>query len=89
MVETRDLLPDGETKDNQNALFPSDLIRALQIIADLEGTTGGPYGRCVDYFSCNGNLDTCITIRTALLKDGKAYTQASRRQHANAIHPGG
>ena len=40
------------------------------------GTTHGPYGGCVGYFSFNGNLDTCITIRTALLKDGKAYVQA-------------
>jgi hypothetical protein len=52
-------------------------IRAMQIIADLEGTTRGPYGGCVGYFSFNGNLDTCITIRTALLKDGKAYMQAA------------
>ena len=51
-------------------------IRAMQIIADLEGTMRGPYGGCVGYFSFNGNLDTCITIRTALLKDGKAYVQA-------------
>ncbi len=51
-------------------------IRAMQIIADLEGTTRGPYGGCVGYFSFNGNLDTCITIRTALLKDGQAYVQA-------------
>jgi hypothetical protein len=35
-----------------------------------------PYAGCVGYFSFNGNLDTCITIRTALLKDGKAYVQA-------------
>jgi anthranilate/para-aminobenzoate synthase component I len=48
----------------------------MQIISELEGTTRGPYGGCVGYFSFNGNLDTCITIRTALLKDGKAYVQA-------------
>ena len=47
----------------------------MQTIADLEGTTRGPYGGCVGYFSFNGNLDTCITIRTALLKDSKAYVQ--------------
>ena len=34
----------------------------MQIIADLEGTTRGPYGGCVGYFSFNGNLDTCITV---------------------------
>jgi len=51
-------------------------IRAMQIIAELEQTARGPYGGCVGYFSFNGNLDTCITIRTALIKDGKAYVQA-------------
>jgi anthranilate synthase component 1 len=51
-------------------------VRAMQIIAELEQTQRGPYGGCVGYFSFNGNLDCCITIRTALLKDGKAYVQA-------------
>jgi anthranilate synthase component 1 len=51
-------------------------IRAMQIISELEQTTRGPYGGCVGYFSFNGNLDCCITIRTALLKGGKAYVQA-------------
>ncbi len=51
-------------------------IRAMQIIAELEQTARGPYGGCVGYFSFNGNLDCCITIRTALIKDGKAHVQA-------------
>jgi anthranilate synthase component I len=51
-------------------------VRAMQIISELEQTTRGPYGGCVGYFSFNGNLDCCITIRTALIKDGKAYVQA-------------
>ena len=51
-------------------------IRAMQIISELEGTTRGPYGGCVGYFAFNGNADHCITIRTALVKDGKAYVQA-------------
>lgn len=51
-------------------------VRAMQIITELEETTRGPYGGCVGYFSFNGNLDCCITIRTALLKDGIAYIQA-------------
>jgi anthranilate synthase component 1 len=51
-------------------------VRAMQIISELEQTTRGPYGGCVGYFSFNGNLDCCITIRTALLKDGRAYVQA-------------
>ena len=51
-------------------------IRAMQIIAELEQTARGPYGGCVGYFDFGGNLDCCITIRTALLKDGAAYVQA-------------
>jgi anthranilate synthase component 1 len=68
--------------DLMRATFPAGTlsgapkIRAMQIISGLEQTTRGPYGGCVGYFSFNGNLDCCITIRTALLKDGKAYVQA-------------
>jgi len=43
-------------------------IRARQIITEFDGATHGLYGGWVSYFSFNGNLDTCITIRTALLK---------------------
>lgn len=68
--------------DLMRATFPAGTltgapkIRAMQIIAELEATRRGPYGGCVGYFSFNGNLDCCITIRTALLKDGQAYVQA-------------
>ncbi len=68
--------------DLMRATFPAGTlsgapkIRAMQIIAELEQTARGPYGGCVGYFSFNGNLDCCITIRTALVKDGKAYVQA-------------
>jgi len=68
--------------DLMRATFPAGTvsgapkIRAMQIISELEQTTRGPYAGCVGYFSFNGNLDTCITIRTALLKDGTAYVQA-------------
>lgn len=51
-------------------------IRAMQIIAELEKTARGPYGGCVGYFGFDGNSDHCITIRTALVKDGQAYVQA-------------
>ena len=51
-------------------------IRAMQLIAELEGTTRGPYGGCVGYFGFDGNSDHCITIRTALVKDGVAHVQA-------------
>jgi len=68
--------------DLMRATFPAGTlsgapkVRAMQIISELEQTTRGPYGGCVGYFSFNGNLDCCITIRTALIKDGKAYVQA-------------
>jgi anthranilate synthase component 1 len=68
--------------DLMRATFPAGTlsgapkIRAMQIIAELEQTARGPYGGCVGYFSFNGNLDCCITIRTALIKDGQAYVQA-------------
>ena len=68
--------------DLMRATFPAGTlsgapkIRAMQIISELEQTARGPYGGCVGYFSFTGNLDCCITIRTALLKDGKAYVQA-------------
>jgi anthranilate synthase component 1 len=68
--------------DLMRATFPAGTlsgapkIRAMQIISELEGVQRGPYGGCVGYFSFNGNLDCCITIRTALLKDGKAHVQA-------------
>ncbi|HKW31194.1 MAG TPA: anthranilate synthase component I [Verrucomicrobiae bacterium] len=68
--------------DLMRATFPAGTvsgapkIRAMQIIAELEQTARGPYAGCVGYFSFNGNLDTCITLRTALIKDNKAYIQA-------------
>jgi anthranilate synthase component 1 len=80
-VEGR-LSADKTLYDLMRATFPAGTvsgapkIRAMQIIAELEQTARGPYAGCVGYFSFNGNLDTCITIRTALLKDGKAYVQA-------------
>jgi anthranilate synthase component I len=80
-VEGR-LSADKSPYDLMRATFPAGTlsgapkIRAMQIISELEGTTRGPYGGCVGYFSFNGNLDCCITIRTALLKGGRAYVQA-------------
>jgi anthranilate synthase component 1 len=76
------LRQDRTPYDLMRATFPAGTlsgapkIRAMQIISELEQTARGPYGGCVGYFSFSGNLDCCITIRTALLKDGKAYVQA-------------
>ncbi len=80
-VEGR-LSSDKTPYDLMRATFPAGTlsgapkIRAMQIISELEQTSRGPYGGCVGYFSFNGNLDCCITIRTALIKDGKAFVQA-------------
>jgi anthranilate synthase component 1 len=51
-------------------------IRAMQIIDELEPTKRGPYGGAVGYLSYTGELDTCICIRSALVKDGRVHVQA-------------
>jgi anthranilate synthase component I len=51
-------------------------IKAMKIISGLEPDRRGPYGGAVGYFGYDGNLDSCITIRTAIVKDGKVYVQA-------------
>ncbi len=51
-------------------------IRAMQIISELEKERRCTYGGAVAYYSFDGNVDSCITIRTALIKDGIAYIQA-------------
>jgi len=51
-------------------------IRAMEIIEELEPTKRGPYAGSVGYFDFSGNMDMCITIRTILFKDNKAFIQA-------------
>ena len=51
-------------------------IRAMQIIDELEPTKRGPYGGAVGYLSYTGDLDTCIYIRSALVKEGRIHVQA-------------
>ena len=51
-------------------------IRAMEIIDELETVRRGPYSGCVGYFSFSGNLDSCITIRTIVVKGKTAYVQA-------------
>ncbi|MDZ4816336.1 MAG: anthranilate synthase component I [Verrucomicrobiota bacterium] len=68
--------------DVMRATFPagtvsgSPKIRAMQIIAEQEPTSRGIYAGAVGYFGYSGNLDSCIAIRTLLLKNDKAYLQA-------------
>jgi anthranilate synthase component 1 len=51
-------------------------VRALEIIDELEKQKRGPYGGCVGYFSADGEMDSCIVLRTALVKDGTMHVQA-------------
>jgi anthranilate synthase component 1 len=51
-------------------------VRAMQIIEELEPSRRGFYGGCIGYFAANGTMDTCIGLRTALVKDGVMYVQA-------------
>ncbi|PPR16820.1 MAG: Anthranilate synthase component 1 [Alphaproteobacteria bacterium MarineAlpha9_Bin3] len=51
-------------------------IRAMEIIDELETIKREIYGGCVGYFSSNGTMDTCITLRTAIIKDNTMFVQA-------------
>jgi anthranilate synthase component 1 len=51
-------------------------VRAMQIIDELEKEKRGIYAGCVGYFSAAGEMDTCIVLRTAVIKDGVMYVQA-------------
>lgn len=76
------LKPDKDIYELIRATFPAGTvtgapkIRAMKVIDELENTKRGPYAGCVGYFSFSGNLDTCITIRTIIIKDNRAYIQA-------------
>lgn len=68
--------------DVMRATFPAGTVtgapkvRAMEIIEELENVRRGPYAGAVGYFSFSGNLDTCITIRTIVIKGNTAYIQA-------------
>ena len=51
-------------------------VRAMQLISELEGFRRGPYAGAVGYALPNGDMDTCIAIRTIVLRDGVAHLQA-------------
>ncbi len=51
-------------------------VRAMQIIDELEVDRRGIYGGCIGYFGASGEMDTCIVLRTAIIKDGKMHAQA-------------
>ncbi|MBV8851213.1 MAG: anthranilate synthase component I [Methylobacteriaceae bacterium] len=51
-------------------------VRAMEIIDELEADKRGPYGGCIGYFGASGEMDTCIVLRTSVVKDGKMHVQA-------------
>ena len=51
-------------------------VRAMEIIDELESERRGVYSGCIGYFGANGDMDTCIALRTAVIKDGLLYVQA-------------
>jgi anthranilate synthase component 1 len=79
---------EGRLAENRDALdalvagFPAGTVsgapkvRAMQIIDELEKEKRGLYAGCVGYFSAAGEMDTCIVLRTALIKNGTMYVQA-------------
>jgi anthranilate synthase component 1 len=75
----------GKGKDSVDALmagFPAGTVsgapkvRAMEVIDELETSKRGPYAGCVGYFTADGEMDTCIVLRTALIKDGVLHVQA-------------
>ena len=76
------LRPDRAPIDVFLSCFPAGTlsgapkIRAMELIDQFEKTRRGTYGGAVAYVGFSGSLDSCITIRTILLRNGKAYIQA-------------
>ncbi|MGZ6640975.1 MAG: anthranilate synthase component I [Solirubrobacteraceae bacterium] len=77
MDALRSVLPAG-------TLSGAPKVRAMQIIDELEPVKRGGYGGAIGYLGYNGDLDTCIHIRTVVLKDGRAHVQAGGGTVADA-----
>ncbi|MEY9843437.1 anthranilate synthase component I [Streptacidiphilus sp. MAP5-3] len=88
---TGKVAPERSAFDVLTACFPAGTLsgapkpRAMQIIEELEPTRRGLYGGCVGYFDFAGDADTAIAIRTALIRDGKAYVQAGAGVVADSV----
>ena len=86
-----DLRGDLNALDALAAAFPAGTVsgapkvRAMEIIDELEPTRRGPYAGATGYYGVDGRLDTCITLRTALLKEGVAYFQAGGGVVADSV----
>jgi len=88
---------EGELRDDLDSLdalfagFPAGTVsgapkvRAMEIIDELEPSRRGLYGGCIGYLDGNGDLDTCIALRTALVKDRQVHVQASAGIVADSV----
>ena len=85
------LAADKTPTDALFAVFPAGTLsgapkpRAMEIIENSEPTRRGIYGGTIGYLDFTGTIDTCIAIRTAVLKDGKAYVQAGAGIVADSV----
>ena len=85
------LAPDQDALSALAAAFPAGTVsgapkvRAMEIIDELEVEKRGLYAGCVGYFSASGAMDTCIVLRTALIKDGTMYVQAGAGIVADSV----
>jgi anthranilate synthase component I len=85
------IAPDKSAYDLMRATFPAGTvsgapkIRAMQIIADKEPSQRGFYAGALGYFGYDGNMDTCIMLRTALIKNGTIHIQAGAGVVADSI----
>lgn len=76
LKESRDAFDLIEATFPAGTVSGAPKIRAMEIISEMEDNARGPYAGCIVYFGFSGNLDSCITIRTILIKDKEAYIQA-------------
>ncbi len=85
------IAPDRTAYDLMRATFPAGTvsgapkIRAMQIIAQYEPSQRGIYAGALGYVGYDGNMDTCIMLRTALLKDGQIHIQAGAGVVADSV----
>ena len=88
---TGQLAEDSSAVEALLAVFPAGTLsgapkpRAMEIIEENEPTRRGIYAGTIGYLDFRGNIDTCIAIRTAVLKDGKAYVQAGAGIVADSV----
>ena len=85
------LAADYDAVDALMAGFPAGTVsgapkvRAMEIIDELEDEARGPYAGCVGYFSADGEMDSCIVLRTSVVKDGVMYVQAGAGVVADSV----